>query len=99
MALPSDVQTAVNNAIAAAQAAVDDAVDALKSGAAQMLAAAAILGGQGHDTSHPLLDEVINDVTTAETALSGQLGAAVAQFRAASTALADAMPAAPAPAA
>lgn len=95
MALPSDVQAAVDAAIAAAQASVSDAVDALTSGAAQMIAAAAALGGKADE--HPALDEVVTDLSQATAQLSGQLGNAVATFRAASKQLSDALPATPAP--
>lgn len=95
MALPSDVQAAVDAAIAAAQAAVADAVDALTSGAAQMIAAAKALGGQADE--HPALDEIVVDLNQATASLSSQLGTAVAGFRAASKQLSDALPAEPTP--
>lgn len=94
MALPSDVQDAVDAAIAKAHEMVDDAVDALTSGGNTMLAAAAALQGQA--VEHPALNEVLMDVNTANTEVSDKLGAAVANFRAQTKVLADAIPAAPA---
>lgn len=94
MALPTDVQAAVAQIIANAQAQVADAVDALTSGGNTMLAAASAL--QGQPVEHPALDEVLTDITQADQQLASQLGTAVAAFRANQKVLSDAMPAAPA---
>lgn len=93
MALPSDVQEAVDAIIANAKAQVADAIDALTSGGNLMLAAAAALKNEQAD--HPVLDEVLTDITQADQEVAGQLSAAVATFRANARVLSDNIPASP----
>jgi hypothetical protein len=94
MALPDDVNAAVDQIIASAWASVNPAVEAVNAGATRMLAAAAALQGQPAD--HPALDEVLNKLTAADQEMGTKLDTAVASFQAASLTLGNALPAAPA---